>query len=451
MSEVLFQPSPFLDSESVIALAERASRAARALARLQTAQKNAALHLIARSIAAQTGEILEANERDLKAARPLVDSGRLTQSAYSRLMLSEAKVLDMARGVEQVAALDDPVGRITLATQLDDRLNLYRVSCPIGVIGVVFESRPDALVQISALCIKSGNAVLLKGGSEAERSNRALFDLVHGAALSAGIPCDAMGLLGTREDVTALLAAGAYVDLVIPRGSNALVRFVQQNTLIPVLGHAEGICHIYVDQNADLEKAMNVTLDAKVQYPAVCNAVETLLVHRGVARQFLPGAIANLQREGVEIRCDEESAREFKLSGVAIADQSDWRTEYGDLILSVRVVDSIAEAIDHINRFGSHHTDAIITEDRSAFDQFFAEVDSAGVFLNASTRFADGFRYGFGAEVGISTGKLHPRGPVGLDGLVTYKYKLLGEGQTVGNYTGPGARKFNHSAIPSDS
>jgi glutamate-5-semialdehyde dehydrogenase len=302
-------------------------------------------------------------------------------------------------------------------------------------------------VQISALCVKSGNAVLLKGGSEASHSNRVLFGIIRDAAARSGLPSEAMGLLEDREDVKALLGAERYVDLIIPRGSNELVRFVQENTLIPVLGHAEGICHIYIDKDADFRKALEVTIDAKVQYPAVCNALETLLVHRAIARQFMPMLIARLKQLNVEVRCEQGSIAEFGLAGVTVAEESDWRTEYGDLILSMKVVDSIGEAIEHINRYGSHHTEAIITEDPATYDAFFAEVDSAGVFLNASTRFADGFRYGFGAEVGISTGKMHPRGPVGLDGLVTYKYKLVGSGQTVAEYTGPNGKKLTHRAL----
>jgi glutamate-5-semialdehyde dehydrogenase len=371
----------------------------------------------------------------------------MPDSLYRRLKLDEAKVRDLVAGVEQVAALEDPLGRVTLATELDEGLELCRVTCPIGVVGVVFESRPDALVQIASLAIKSGNAVLLKGGREAEHSNRALFEIFASAAASEGVPADALALLGGREDVAALLGAHEWVDLIVPRGSNALVRYVQSNTLIPVLGHAEGICHVYVDRAADLERALAIVQDAKLQYPAACNAVETLLVDERVAAEFLPKVVERLSAHGVEVRCDDRSADEFGVRGAARATDEDWNTEYCDLVLSVRVVRSLDEAIEHINAHGSGHTDAIVTEDDRAWERFFAEVDSAGVFRNASTRFADGFRYGFGAEVGISTGKLHPRGPVGLEGLVTYKYRLVGRGHVVAHYAGPNPRPFTHRPI----
>ena len=341
--------------------------------------------------------------------------------------------------------MSDPIGRVTLATELDEDLTLYRVTCPIGVIGVIFESRPDALVQISSLCLKSGNAVLLKGGSEAENSNRALFRAIHSSAVEQGIPAEAMALLESREDVNALLGADGFVDLIVPRGSNDLVRFIQQNTGIPVIGHAEGICHIYVDRDGDLEKAVRIIFDAKVEYPAACNAVETVLVHRDVAASLLPRVAESLQSRGVELRCDERSIQ--YVADAKPSNVSDWSTEYCDLILSIKVVDSLDEAIQHINLHGSNHTDAIVTEKDAAWERFFAGVSSAGVYLNASTRFADGYRYGFGAEVGISTGKLHPRGPVGLEGLVTYKYKLVGDGHTANMYSASGGRKFTHRKL----
>jgi glutamate-5-semialdehyde dehydrogenase len=431
----------------VIEAAKKAKAASAVLARTSTEEKNRALMLIARSIEANAEGIFEANAKDLAAAKPLVETGDMAESLYRRLKLDKGKLRDIVAGIEQVAALDDPVGEITLATQLDEGLRLYRVNCPVGVVGVVFESRPDALTQISSLCLKSSNAVLLKGGREAEHSNRALFAIIQRAIVDAGLPASAIALLESREDVNEMLKAEGFVDLIIPRGSNELVRYVQQNTVIPVLGHAEGICHIYVDRAADLDKAFNITMDAKLQYPAACNAVETLLVDAEVAHEFLPRVIGALQQQGVEVRCDELSRKEYAIAGVALAREEDWQTEYCDLILSVKVVSGIDEAIAHINAYGSRHTDTIITEDASRFERFFAEVDSAGVYLNASTRFADGFRYGFGAEVGISTGKLHPRGPVGLEGLVTYKYKLVGAGHTVGMYSGPDGRRFTHKPI----
>jgi glutamate-5-semialdehyde dehydrogenase len=433
--------------EAIIDAARRARASLLPLSRLSAEEKNTALVSVARRMEERAEAIFAANSDDLERARPLVEAGEMAESIYRRLKLDDAKLRDIVSGILQVSALEDPVGKITLATELDEGLRLYRVSCPIGVIGVIFESRPDALTQIASLALKSGNAVLLKGGREAERSNRVLFDIFREASGLAGVPRDALALLETREDVEAMLKAESYVDLIIPRGSNALVRYIQQNTAIPVLGHAEGICHIYVDEAADIEAALKITLDAKAQYPSACNAVETLLVHRGVARAFLPRVVEGLKEKGVEVRCDGRAFDEFGVTGAERAADEDWRTEYCDMIVAIRVVDSIRQAIDHINEFGSHHTDSIVTEDEAAFDLFFAAVDSAGVFLNASTRFADGYRYGFGAEVGISTGKLHPRGPVGLDGLMTYKYKLVGAGHTVGLYSGPNARKFSHKKI----
>ena len=439
--------APSANATAVIEAARKAKGASAVLARTSTEDKNRALMAVAGALRERARDIFAANRTDLDIARPQVEAGRLADSLYHRLKLDEAKLAGIIAGIEQVAVLEDPIGKVTYAVELDEGLRPYRVNCPIGVVGVVFESRPDALTQIASLCLKSGNGVLLKGGSEAEHSNRVLFEVIQGAAASSGLPADALVLLESREDVRSMLSAEGFVDLIIPRGSNALVRFVQENTNIPVLGHAEGICHIYVDRAADLRKALDITIDAKVQYPAVCNAVETLLVHREIAPIFLPDVITRLQELTVDVRLDQRSIDQFSIIGVAAATDEDWSTEYCDLILSIKVVDSIDEAISHINTYGSHHTDAMISEDAAGFDRFFAEVDSAGVYLNASTRFADGYRYGFGAEVGISTGKLHPRGPVGLEGLVTYKYKLVGEGQTVTTYSGEAGRRLKHRLL----
>lgn len=435
---------------SVIEAARQAKAASAQLARLRTTDKNLALAQIAHALESRARDILAANRRDLEAARPLVESGEMAESLYRRLKLDQAKLRDMVEGLHQVAALDDPVGAVTYAVELDKDLRLYRINCPIGVVGVIFESRPDALVQITALCFKSGNAVLLKGGREAEQTNRALFEIIQAAAAAARIPAEAMALLERREDVDEMLKAEGFVDLIIPRGSNALVRFVQQHTNIPVLGHADGLCHVYVDRAADLEQAFHITIDAKLSYPAACNAVETLLVHKDVAHEFLPGVVGMLQTNGVEVRADERSRDAIDDLNVKEASETDWQTEYCDLILSIKVVDSLDEAIAHINTYGSRHTEAIVTEDGATYERFFAEVDAAGVYWNASPRFADGFRYGFGAEVGISTAKLHPRGPVGLEGLVTYKYKLVGAGHTVTDYSGPDARRFTHRRLRLD-
>jgi glutamate-5-semialdehyde dehydrogenase len=318
------------------------------------------------------------------------------------------------------------------------------------VVAVIFESRPDALPQISALCLKSGNAVILKGGKEAKQTNRQLFRCMQEGCVKAGLPPECLILLESRQAVETLLQADRYIDLVVPRGSNDLVRHIQNSTRIPVLGHADGLCHLYVDKTADVDKAVAVAVDSKVQYPAACNAIETLLVHEDIARQFLEQLLPRLIEHGVELRLDDAALDVISDDGrgkIRRASDTDWSSEYCDLILSVKLVPSIERAIEHINQFGSHHTDAIVSEDESAFDLFFKQVDSAGVFWNASTRFADGFRYGFGAEVGISTGKLHPRGPVGLDGLVTYKYKVAGNGHIVADYVGGKAKQFSHKPL----
>jgi glutamate-5-semialdehyde dehydrogenase len=429
-------------STDVPTLARRAKAAAHLLAGLGH-EKDAALSAMADALERQAAETLDANRADLADARMQVAAGGMSDALAHRLELTPRKLADLVTGLRQLAAAPDPVGRVTLATELDQGLLLERVTCPVGVVAVVFEARPDALPQIAGLCLKAGNAVMLKGGREAERSNRALASALRQAIARAGLPEDAITLLATREDVRALLAAEGDVDLIVPRGSASLVRHIQENTRIPVLGHADGLCHVYVDAAADLDMARAVVVDAKVQYPAACNAVETLLVHQAVAGRFLPVVGRALAERDVELRCDPEAARHLEGLRVTPATEEDWGTEYNDLILALRVVASLDDAIRHINTWGSRHTEAIVTEDDAAWTRFFAEVDAAGVYRNVSTRFADGFRYGFGAEVGISTGKLHPRGPVGLDGLVTYKYRLTGSGQVVSSY-GPEGRTLTH-------
>jgi glutamate-5-semialdehyde dehydrogenase len=340
--------------------------------------------------------------------------------------------------------LPDPVGRTLSAVELDDGLELFRVSCPIGVIGVIFESRPDALVQISCLCLKSGNAVLLKGGREAAQTNRVLADVIDGAGRAAGLPEGWLGLLETRDDVAEMLHLDDAIDLIIPRGSNAFVKHIMANTSIPVMGHADGICHVYVDREADLDMAERIVVDSKTQYVAVCNAAETLLVHSEIAERFLPRVQAALEARGVEIRgCGRTAA----IIDVKPAVEEDWRTEYLDTIISIQVVDHLREAVDHINRYGSGHTDVIVSSDHERGLRFMNTVDSADVFLNCSSRFRDGFRYGLGAEVGISTNKTHARGPVGLEGLVIYQWRMLGSGQIVADYAGPSARRFTHRPL----
>ena len=389
--------------------------------------RNDALARIRASLLAHKDEIFAANAVDLAAA----DEAGVAPAVVKRLRFDEHKLADVCAGIDDTIALPDPVGRTLLKREMDEGLVLVRESCPIGVIGVIFEARPDALVQISSLCLKSGNCAILKGGSETMRTNRALFELIHAAAVEAGLPQGCLHQVEARADINELLGCDTSVDLLIPRGSNAFVRYIMDNTRIPVMGHSDGICHIYVDGAADIEKAVRICVDAKIQYTAACNAVETLLVQRSAAAELLPPIVAALQAEGVEVRGTDEVRA---IADCAPATDADWDTEYLALIVSIKLVDGVDEAIDHINRHGSHHTDAIITEDAATAARFMQLVDSAGVYQNCSTRFADGFRYGFGAEVGISTSKLHARGPVGLEGLVTYKYKIFGSGQIVGDY-----------------
>ncbi|MBO4992397.1 MAG: glutamate-5-semialdehyde dehydrogenase [Firmicutes bacterium] len=389
--------------------------------------RNKALQAIIDNLQSHRAAIFAENAEDLKRG----EEAGLPQPIMKRLKFDEAKLADVCAGMEGLQSLPDPLFRTLLSRQLDEGLILKQVTCPIGVIGVIFESRPDALVQIAALCLKSGNCAILKGGSEAAHTNRILFDLIHEAGVSAGIPSGFLTLIENRADIDELLKCDDAIDLLIPRGSNAFVQYIMNNSKIPVMGHADGVCHIYVDKDADLDLALPVVLDAKTQYVAACNTVETLLVHQAVAPTFLPKLSAACCDAHVKlVGCPR--SMEY-IQGEPCTD-ADYRTEYLDYILTVRIVDDLDEAIAHINRYGSHHTDAILTESEEAAQRFMLLVDSAGVYQNCSTRFADGFRYGFGAEVGISTGKLHARGPVGLDGLVTYKYKLFGHGQIVGDY-----------------
>jgi glutamate-5-semialdehyde dehydrogenase len=361
-----------------------------------------------------------------------------------RLKFDENKIADVCAGIESLIKLEDPVGKTISGTELDKGLELYKVSCPIGVIGVVFESRPDALVQISTLCLKSGNAVLLKGGSEAQQTNRILAEVISQAGEKAGLPKGWIQLLETREDVAEMLAMDEYIDLLIPRGSNEFVRYIMENTNIAVLGHADGICHVYIDGDADVDMAVRIAVDSKCQYVAVCNAAETILVDDKIAKDFLPKVKTALEAKNVELRGCEKTA---SIIEVKPACEEDWSTEYLDYILSIKVVAGLDEAIEHINRYGSGHTDSIVTADKDKADRFMQLVDSGNVFWNCSTRFSDGFRYGLGAEVGISTNKIHARGPVGLEGLVIYKWKLVGTGQVVADYSDSGAKQFSHKKI----
>ena len=397
--------------------------------------RNAALAAIKDALAANAARIFEANEADLAAA----EQDGVAPAIVKRLRFDQHKLDDVIAGIDDTIGLPDPIGATLLDRELDEGLRLKRIACPIGVIGVIFEARPDALVQISTLCLKSGNCSILKGGSETMRTNRALFELIHGAATGAGMPEMCMYQVEAREDIGKLLACDDSVDLFIPRGSNSFVRYIMDHTRVPVMGHADGICHIYVDESADVDLAVSVIVDAKIQYTAACNAVETLLVHRAIAQSLLPKLAVACAGVNVTLRGDADTRA---IIDCEPATDDDWATEYLDLILSVKVVDDIDEAIAHINRYGSHHTDAIMAEDDVAAARFMQLVDSAGVYRNCSTRFADGFRYGFGAEVGISTSKLHARGPVGLEGLVTYKYEIEGHGHIVDDYA-TGKRSFH--------
>ncbi|MBI3027527.1 glutamate-5-semialdehyde dehydrogenase [Candidatus Woesearchaeota archaeon] len=403
--------------------------------------KNKALTSIAKALKESCSLIVKANKKDYDAAKKL----RIKNALLKRLILDNHKISQMIAEVRNVAKLNDPVGKVLSQVELDRGLMLYQVTCPIGVIGVIFESRPDAITQITALCIKSGNAVILKGGSEAKNTNKILVKIISGAAEKAGLPKGAVQLLETREEALQMLKLDECIDLIIPRGSNDLVKYVQENTRIPVFGHSEGICHVYVDKDADIKKAMDICFDAKCQYPAVCNAMETMLVDKDIAEQFLPLIIKKFKRAHVVVKGDEKTRKIVK--HLKKANQQDWLTEYNDLILSIKVVDGLSDAINHINKYGSKHTDAIVTENEKTADAFLNLVDSSSVIWNASTRFADGYRYGKGAEVGISTGKIHSRGPVGLEGLVIYKYRLIGKGHVVRDYIGKNSKKFKHKVI----
>ena len=421
--------------------ARQAKQASLKTATLDTASKNDALKAIAQALQDHADAIVAENQQDLAQAQ----QDNLRSALLKRLKFDHSKIAGVVEGIYATIALDDPAGKTLSCTQLDDGLDLYKVTCPIGVLGIIFESRPDALVQISTLALKSGNALLLKGGSEAARTNRILADVIYQASLQAGLPEHWMALLETREDVNAMLALDDVIDLIIPRGSNEFVKYIMDNTRIMVLGHADGICHVFIDRDANMDKALHIAFDAKCQYPAVCNAMETLLVHQAIAEEFLPRILEQYEPAGVELRGCENTRR---IIDVAAATEEDWATEYTDLILSIKIVEDSTAAINHVNTYGSGHTEAIVTENQATAKTFLEGVDAAGVFWNASTRFADGFRYGLGAEVGISTLKVHARGPVGLEGLVSYKYKLLGQGQTVGEYTGEKVLHHRSSSQP---
>ena len=401
--------------------------------------RNAALLRLAELLEQEKAAVFSANQKDLENAK----NEQLAPPLLHRLTFGEEKLAQVVCGLQALAAMEDPLGQTLMATEITQGLNLYKVTSPIGVIGVIFESRPDALIQISSLCIKSGNSVLLKGGREALGTNQILTELVRRALSESSLPADSAQLLETREDVAEMLKEDTLIDLIIPRGSNSFVRYIMDHSRIPVLGHSDGICHVYIDRDADPETALRVAVDSKVQNVSVCNAMETLLIHDEIAPLILPRLYSLLTSKKVTIRGDASVCRIIPCEP---ASEEDWSTEYLDYILSVRIVPSLHEAIDHINRFGSHHTDCIVTTNEQNASVFMKQVDSAGVYCNVSTRFADGFVYGLGAEVGIATGKLHARGPMGLEGLTTYKYKLIGSGQTMEDMK-KGLRVYTHRKL----
>ena len=418
-----------MEEDKFVELARKAKVASKKIATLPVGVKNTALLNIAKNLKDNKDRIFEANKKDLEAASLLVESGKLSQPTFNRLKLDENKMRDMIQGIVDITNLEDPIGKVLLKRQLDEGLILTKVSCPIGVLGIIFEARPDVISQISALAIKSSNAVILKGGKESVNTNTEIMNVIQEALDNTrDFPKHVLTQVFTREDVANMLSQDKFIDLIIPRGGNSLVKFIKENTKIPVLGHADGICHIFVDESADLDKAKKIIIDAKTQYPSACNSVETILVHKDF--KYETELLKALEDADIEIIATPES----------------WHKEYSDKILSYKFVSSLEEAIEHINTYSSGHTESIITEDEKNAKIFMNAVDSAGVYHNVSTRFADGFRYGFGAEVGISTNKTHARGPVGLDGLTIYKYNLEGNGDIVKDYV-EGIKKFNHKDL----
>ena len=422
-------------SVEIVKKAMNTKKAAIQVAALSEDVRTAALIKIAEELESNKDAIFDANSKDIEIAK----SNNLDSPLLKRLAFNEAKLQEVIAGLYSLSKMADPLGEVLMSRELDNGLDLYRISCPIGVMAIIFESRPDALVQISSLCLKSANAVLLKGGSEAKHTNKALFDIIQKSSVDCGMPKDWIALMETRDDVASILSLDEYIDLIIPRGSNSFVKHIMDNSNIPVLGHADGICHVYVDENADINKSIPVCIDAKTQYVAVCNAMETLLVHKNIANKFLPTLKDSMDGNVKLLGCDTTC----KIIDIDEASESDWNAEYLDYILSIKVVEDINEAIDHINTHGSGHTDVILSNNKENVDKFIALVDSAGVYVNASSRFADGFVYGLGAEVGVSTSKIHARGPVGIEGLMSYKYVLKGNYDYISPYK-TGEKRFTH-------
>lgn len=429
----------------LIDLVKNAKDSTYKLQSLSTDIKNKALLEIADKLEQNKNIIFEANKKDLEYAKKLLDENKISLSMFNRLKLDENKMIDIISGIKDVVKLEDPINKVLLETELDDNLLLKKISCPIGLIAVIFEARPDVISQISSLCIKSSNAVILKGGAEGENTNKAIFNIINETLESIeDFPKNSVNLVFTRDDIKELLSMDKYVDLIIPRGGNSLVQYIKSNTNIPVLGHADGICHLYIDESANQEKALKICLDSKVQYPSACNAVETILINKNIANEYLPKLYNLFKENNIKMNGCEEVRKILNQSD--IGEVKEWHLEYGDKEVSLKIVENTEEAYNHINKYGSHHTDSIISENKDNIEKFMTYVDSANVYANTSTRFSDGFRYGFGAEVGISTNKTHARGPVGLEGLTIYKYKLFGSYQIVDDYVSHKA-SFKHKRI----
>lgn len=429
----------------LIDLVKNAKDSTYKLQSLSTDIKNKALLEIADKLEQNKNIIFEANKKDLEYAKKLLDENKISLSMFNRLKLDENKMIDIISGIKDVVKLEDPINKVLLETELDDNLLLKKISCPIGLIAVIFEARPDVISQISSLCIKSSNAVILKGGAEGDNTNKAIFNIINETLESIeDFPKNSVNLVFTRDDIKELLSMDKYVDLIIPRGGNSLVQYIKSNTNIPVLGHADGICHLYIDESANQEKALKICLDSKVQYPSACNAVETILINKNIANEYLPKLYNLFKENNIKMNGCEEVRKILNQSD--IGEVKEWHLEYGDKEVSLKIVENTEEAYNHINKYGSHHTDSIVSENKDNIEKFMTYVDSANVYANTSTRFSDGFRYGFGAEVGISTNKTHARGPVGLEGLTIYKYKLFGNYQIVDDYVSHRA-SFKHKRI----